>query len=86
MDYFLYNIAGYKTNNYMNSSARKIQRAYRDHKSYEINRRMDDILYNKNKNKKEEDTDKEELEYWNLMREKIKYNSYSLKDLGWVYT
>ena len=86
MDYFLYNITGYKTEGYLNSSAKKIQRAYRDHKSYEINRRIDEILYNKKKNKKEEDTDKEELEYWNLMREKIKYNSYSLNDLGWVYT
>jgi len=86
MDNLIYNFTGYVTNNYLNISAMKIQKAYRDHKSYEIKRR-EDIIKNK---KIEKDTSKkdeeEELKFWNLMREKIKFNSYSLKDLGWVYT
>ena len=88
MDYFIYNLTGYKTNSLLENSARLIQKAYKNHRSYELYRRLDMIRYRENNmiRKNEKVEEKEELEYWNYQREKIKCYSRSLKSLGWVYT
>ena len=90
MDNLIYNLIGYKTNNLLENSAIIIQQAYKNHKSYEINRRIDMIRRRDNRGERdnmlnEEKNIEEELAYWEYSREKAKCYSRSLKSLGWVY-
>ena len=84
MENILYNYTGYLTDNLKNSYASKIQKAYRDHKSYEINKRIDIIKHNipesQKNDKLEED---EEITYWKLIRNSIKSGYGLLKNNGW---
>tara|TARA_Y100000768_G_scaffold277769_1_gene213157 strand:+ start:9746 stop:10012 length:267 start_codon:yes stop_codon:yes gene_type:complete len=84
MESILYNYTGFLTNNLKNYYASKIQKAYRSHKLYEINRRIDLI---KNKipviNTMEQNEVKEEIEYWNLIRNSIKSGYGLIKNNGW---
>ena len=87
MDYLIYNLTGYKTHNHLENCANIIQRAYRNHKSYEINKRIDIIKNKRKENIKILDKeDEEEMDYWKYLREKVKCEAISLKSLGWVYT
>ena len=73
MDYFIYNILGYKTEKIINESAKKIQKAYRDYRSYQIKKRID-IIQNKIPEKKI-DSDREIYEeniYWQELRNSVK--------------
>lgn len=75
MDKLIYNICGYCSPKLYNDSAKIIQKNYRIHRNYEIKWRLD-ILFKKKKNlNKDINDDYEELEYWNSLRNKIKYNS-----------
>lgn len=84
MESILYNYTGFLTNNLKNYYASKIQKAYRSHKLYEINRRIDLI---KNKipviNTMEQNEVKQEIEYWNLIRNSIKSGYGLIKNNGW---
>ncbi len=76
MDYYLYNYLGYSTNFFLNENASIIQRVYRDHRSYEINRRLD-IIEGKmfdylERNKDLEQDALDELDFWKDLRTQIK--------------
>ena len=72
MDNLIYNISGYKTNYLLNTSAKKIQNAYKNHKSYQINRRID-IIRNRIPKKEITELDmNQEIIYWNNLRNIIK--------------
>jgi len=76
MDYYLYNYIGYSTNHFLNENASIIQRVYRDHRSYEINHRID-IIEGKmvdylERNKDIELDEQEELGFWKELRTQIK--------------
>jgi len=76
MDYYLYNYIGYSTNHFLNENASIIQRVYRDHRSYEINHRID-IIEGKmvdylERNKDIELDEQEELDFWKELRTQIK--------------
>ena len=81
MDFYLYKVFGYKTNNLLYFSALKIQKAYKNHKDYEIKKRLDIINNNnfpKNTNYEKDIYDEnEELKYWGQMRNIIKYEKYN---------
>ena len=88
MDSILYNWTGILTENLSNTSAIRIQRAYRNHRGLEmqwreniINRRAStydsDIVEDANVG--------EELMHWHKLREKVKYDAQALRDAGWMY-
>ena len=88
MEYILYNYTGYLTDSLKHICATKIQKAYRNNKSYEINRRIDLITHKIPENssiekEKEEKEEKEEMTYWNLIRESIKSGYGLIKHNGW---
>ena len=81
MDSFLHNIFGYNTDNYLNKSARIIQRAYRNYKNFQINKIID-IIRNRAKCK---DINYQEYikinhDHWISTRNRIKY-----KDKNWIF-
>ena len=86
MESILYNYTGFLTNNLKNYYASKIQKAYRSHKLYEINRRID-LIKNKIlviKRLEQNDNEvEEEIEYWNLIRNSIKSGYGLIKNHGW---
>ena len=82
MENILYNYTGYLTDNLKNSYASKIQKAYRDHKSYEINKRID-IIRHKIPEYQDNDEEEEEITYWKLIRNSIKSGYGLLKNNGW---
>ncbi len=71
MDYVLHRYIGYITESRRDECARIIQRAYRNHRSYELARREDiirrrissvvDTIYN----------DQDEILYWNSLRDNV---------------
>ena len=76
MDYAIFNVLGYKTNKLLNECASKIQKSYRNYRSYQIKKRID-YIYNVGRQNNDENNYlneiiNEELEYWNNMRYKIK--------------
>ena len=78
MDNFLYKTIGYKTDFLLYYSAIKIQKTYKNYRDYQIKKRIDILKNNipeKKNNRKDEDDDKDELKYWNQMRNLIKYES-----------
>ena len=76
MDYILYNLLGYVTNDRANHAATVIQRAYRDHVSYELTVRADVI--SRLVPVRDSFDPLEEFEYWNQQRALIRHG------LQWV--
>jgi len=75
MDYAIFNVFGYKTNKLLNEYASKIQKSYRNYRSYQIKKRIDYIFSSRQLNDDDNNYQNEineELEYWNNMRYKIK--------------
>ena len=74
MDKFYFKYFGFCTNNLKNVSAKKIQKAYKNYKDYQLKKRTDII---KNlipyENINYDDEIKEENKYWIALRKKIKY-------------
>ena len=76
MDNLLYRVIGYKTDKYQNKSAIKIQKAYKNYRNYQINKRLDIIHNLIPENKKSINKENlEELLYWKEMRDIIKTKS-----------
>jgi hypothetical protein len=76
MDSILYNVLGYATEEYTARAATMIQKAYRNHRSYELGWRAD-RLQGLVPTRDGTDTD-EELEYWNEQR------AITRHELQWV--
>ena len=79
MDQYIFTIFGYQTNKLLDDSARKIQKAYLNYKDYQIKKRLD-IIKKKVPQKFNNDYN-QEIEYWNSMRNFIKYEN---KNYMWV--
>tara|TARA_B100001142_G_C14319023_1_gene649675 strand:+ start:453 stop:746 length:294 start_codon:yes stop_codon:yes gene_type:complete len=86
MDKLLYNYFGYNEDYIKNKSASLIQKTYINYKSYQIQKKMDLIKYYKTLiNKKNEKTEKDENEeikeendYWNKERIRVKSEKVNL--------
>tara|TARA_B100000401_G_C52348108_1_gene504392 strand:+ start:79 stop:351 length:273 start_codon:yes stop_codon:yes gene_type:complete len=74
MDKYYFKYFGYKTNFLINESAKKIQKAYKNYKEYQLKKRID-IIKNliSYENVNYDDEIKEENKYWIALRKKIKY-------------
>ena len=72
MDYVLYNVFGYATHNLASEAASKIQRAYRNHKRFELAWRTA-IIHNRAPT--HEDNDDCEVEYWQSQRAQVRHES-----------
>lgn len=75
MDYLLYNFIGIKTDYFKNIAAIKIQKCYKNYKLYQKNIRFDIIFRKRNNiisNKKINEDNKIELQYWYNIRNQIK--------------
>ena len=70
MDYYLHNYLGYTTNHFMDENAKIIQKAFKNHRSFEINRRIDVIRHSIPQ--LETECDNEEIDFWNEQRNIIK--------------
>ena len=73
MDHFLYNVLGYATDEYIALAATRIQRAYRDHRSYELAWRADRL--GALAPVRDNFDHSEELEYWEEQRKAIRHES-----------
>jgi len=73
MDHILYNVLGYATDEYIASAATRIQRAYRNHKSYELGWRTDRLA---GLVPVQDNFDpREEIDYWEEQRELVRHGS-----------
>lgn len=73
MDRILYNVLGYATDEYVARAATRIQRAYRDHISYELGWRADRL---RGLVPIQDDLDaREEIDYWEEQRELVRHGS-----------
>lgn len=73
MDHVLYNVLGYATEQYTSYAAIRIQRAYRNHKSYELGWRTDRL---KGLVPVQDSFDsREELDYWDEQRTLVRHGS-----------
>ena len=75
MDKYYFKYFGYKTNFLINESAKKIQKAYKNYKDYQLKKRIDvikNLIPEKNINLETEIT--EEKKYWETLRKYIKYD------------
>jgi len=73
MDHILYNVLGYATEDYTARAAARIQRAYRDHRSYELGWRADRL---RGLVPVQDDFDPhEEVDYWEEQRGLVRHGS-----------
>ena len=77
MDRVLYNVLGYATDEYVARAATRIQRAYRNHKSYELGWRADRL--NGSVPIRDGFDSGEEIEYWEARRELVRHGSQWVK-------
>ncbi len=73
MDHVLYNVLGYATEDFLTRAATRIQRAYRDHKSYELGWRADRM--GSLVPVQDSFDPSEELDYWEEQRTLVRHGS-----------
>ena len=73
MDHILYSVLGYATDEYVARAAARIQRAYRNHRSYELGWRADRL--GAQMPVRDSFDPGEELEHWEEQRKVIRYGS-----------